>query len=301
MKSYDPAKYPEKDDTDTIVLHRLRPRLAAPYADTHGTKRGVVLDVETTGIGPADEIIEVAALPFSYSPADGSILAVHEPHVQLRQPSIPIPDAVKRLTGIDDDMVAGKRLDLAALERVVAPAAICIAHGAQFDRRHLENISPVFVEKPWGCTIADIDWAAESVESAKLCFIAMAQYHFFYDKHRGLADCQAVIEILGREMPQSGGSVLRALLQSARGGRWRVRVFNTPYAARAELKTRGYRWDPGGEGRAKNWYQDFSDEAAADKERSSLTEGVFAIAASVATASVSIEWLSAFERFSSRA
>jgi DNA polymerase-3 subunit epsilon len=286
---------------DMMVLHRLRPRPVSPRCDQPGTRLGICVDVETTGIRSADEVIELAALPFTYRPSDGAILAVHEPFVRLRQPSIPIPPEITALTGIDDAMVAaavaaGRTLDIDELDAVFAPAALILAHNASFDRRHLERLHPkLFENKPFACTIEDAGWDEEGVESPKLAYVAALHYDFFYEKHRATADCHAVVEILGRKPPISEGTVLAKVLESARRGRHRVRAFGTPFAEKDALRARRYKWDPGGDGRPKNWYRDVRDAAAAEEERALLSEGLFAPATDV-----SISWLSAFDRFSSR-
>jgi len=59
----------------------------------------ICLDVETTGLNPKeDHLIEVAIVRFDYE-------KIHEEWSTLVRPPIAIPEFVKRLTGIDDEMV----------------------------------------------------------------------------------------------------------------------------------------------------------------------------------------------------
>jgi DNA polymerase-3 subunit epsilon len=91
------------------VLRRLEP--APHYHEPDGSvlRRGVFLDVETTGLDPAtDEVIELAMLPFDYG-LDGRIYSVHESFSRFRDPGRPIPAEVVALTGITDDMGRASR------------------------------------------------------------------------------------------------------------------------------------------------------------------------------------------------
>lgn len=66
------------------------------------------MDVETTGLDRSkDEIIELGMVAFDFDTA-GKIRRVIDVFSELRQPSTPISDKITRLTGITDEMVAGK-------------------------------------------------------------------------------------------------------------------------------------------------------------------------------------------------
>ncbi len=86
-----------------------------------------------------DEVIEIGMVAFVHD-ADGRVGPVVGAPSQLRQPSIPIPPEITKLTGISDDMVAGQVLDLGAVRALLAPASLVIAHHAMFDRPFCEGI-----------------------------------------------------------------------------------------------------------------------------------------------------------------
>ena len=93
------------------VLRRLSPNQAVEAPDGGLVRRGLYVDVETTVLDPAvDEIIELAMVPFTYG-TDGRITEVGEAFEGLRQPAEPIPAHITTITGIDDAMVAGRRID----------------------------------------------------------------------------------------------------------------------------------------------------------------------------------------------
>ena len=134
---------------DYRVLRRLVPRL--PYVpSTHlDTKTAVLLDTETTGLDARkDEIIELGMVKFDYLP-DGRIAGVRNTFCAFNEPTAPISAEVTALTGITDEMVAGHRINDAAVNAFVDDAAIVIAHNSGFDRKFAERYWPVFERKPW--------------------------------------------------------------------------------------------------------------------------------------------------------
>ena len=273
---------------DVRILRRFQAPDYRPITGGAGTRLGLVVDVETTGLrpGPAfgdafatddapDEIIELAAVPFTYGPEDGAVVAVHEPYKGLRQPSKAIPETVKRITGLDDETVRGHAISREDIEAVVPLGAVdlVLSHNARFDRSFLcafEPLAASFADKPWACTIDDAEWFGGGIGSAKLEFLAAMGFGLFYPPHRAEVDCLVLVEILGRTFPGSDETVLARILRSARRGRHRVRAIGAPFVAKDRLKARGYRWDVGGPGRPKCWYTDVVDEDAAAAERTFL-------------------------------
>lgn len=247
------------------ILRRMQP-LSLPAFVPQPTKRGIFVDVETTGLDTkVDSIIELAMLPFQYSVA-GDILALGKPFSSLRDPGIPIPAQVTELTGITDAMVAGAAIDPEEVSAFADGAALVISHNAGFDRPFCERQWPIFALKAWACSLREIDWSAEGFEGKKLSQIA-AGYGFFFDAHRAIDDCRAGVDILNRHLPRSGRSGLAALLESAREPRWRLWAEGAPYVLRETLKSRGYRWSSGEDGGLRAWYLDVVESALDDELR----------------------------------
>lgn len=196
------------------VLRRLPSRLVIEQPDGSEMRQGLFLDVETTGLDPVnDEIIELAMVPFTYG-LDGRIFQIREAFQKFRQPSTPIPPAITALTGITDEMVAGQVIDPVEVGAFASDAALVIAHNAAFDRRFAERLSDVFANKPWACSMTQIDWGNEGYEGTKLVYLAMGA-GFFYDRHRAANDCTAAIELLASRLPKSGVPAMRHLLERA--------------------------------------------------------------------------------------
>jgi len=247
-----------EESDDFRVLRRLKPRDSIKNTSGDESRLGLFVDVETTGLDPLkDEIIELAMLPFRYS-LKGEVIAMSEPFNRLHQPSTPVPPTVTALTGITNEMVAGQRIDSDEILQFVEPADLVVAHNAAFDRRFLERFCPTFCTKPWACSMAEIDWAAEGYEGTKLAYLAMG-CGFFYDRHRAANDCFAGVELLSRMLPRSGVTGLASLLARARQTTWRIWATNSPFEFKDLLKARGYRWNGEENGRPRAWYVDVPD------------------------------------------
>lgn len=294
----DPAKLERlaailEESGDYRILRRLKPRAAAGALADDESRIGLFVDVETTGLDPErDEIIELAMLPFRYS-LDGVVVETLEPFDRLREPSRPIPQAVTALTGITDDMVAGQQINLDEVSEFAARADLVVAHNAAFDRRFLEQLCPSFKTKPWACSMAEIDWAAEGFEGAKLGYLA-AGFGFFYDRHRAANDCLAAVELLSRTLPRSGVSGLANLLARARLTTWRIWAANSPFELKDTLKARGYRWNGEDNGRPRAWYVDVPEDQK-DTELDYLWREIYKRKIELEATKIT-----AFDRYSSR-
>jgi DNA polymerase III subunit epsilon len=229
---------------DYKVLRRLVPRQPTSSSAGYADRIGVIVDFETTGLDHAkDEIIEVAMLKFSYSNSD-EVTGVTGIFQSFNQPSAPIPAEIIELTGITDEMVAGHKIDAAALEGFVDNANIVIAHNANFDRKFAERSWGIFQHKHWACSATGIEWKRYGFGGAKLIYL-LTESGFFHDAHRALDDCHATLEILASELPTTSTTALAALLDRARRKTFRIWAENAPFYLKDVLKNRRYRWNDG--------------------------------------------------------
>lgn len=252
----DIAKRLEASD-DYRVLRRLN--LGSNFQPHQGgeTFRAIFLDLETTGLNPDQhEIIEIGMVPFTYGP-EGQIHSVEEPYSKLREPTEPISEEITKITNITNDMVSGKSIDPDEVYDFVKQAGLIIAHNASFDRVFLEKFAPQFSEKPWACSMSQVPWKEEGFDGTRLSHIA-GGLGFFYDAHRAIEDCHAGIEVLSNDLPISGELAMSKLLSAARHDTKRIWAINAPYDFKDILKTRGYRWNDGSDGRPKSWYIDLT-------------------------------------------
>ncbi|QEL26469.1 3'-5' exonuclease [Bosea sp. F3-2] len=253
------------------VLRKLVPRPIIPRAQSVFPNLAILVDTETTGLNHAkDEIIEVGAVAFTYDD-DGVIGDVVGVYSGLRQPSEPIPAEITRLTGITDEMVAGLEIDIAALDALVEPADLIIAHNAAFDRPFCEKLSPTFASKAWACSVKEIPWADLGFEGNKLGYL-VGQSGLFHGAHRATDDCNALLEVLARPPEENRARPFAELLRSSEQSRVRIYAENAPFDMKDQLKSRGYRWSDGSDGRPRAWWIETEEELRVEEFRYLRTE-----------------------------
>lgn len=277
---------------DYRVLRRLVPRPLSPPAGQE-TRTGILLDTETTGLDHrTDEIIELGMVKFDYTP-DGRIVGVRDVFSAFNEPSGPIPPEVTAITGITDEMVAGQRIDDAAVSAFVDDAVITIAHNSAFDRKFAERSWPIFERMAWGCSLTEVDWRAHGFAGSQLGYLLNGA-GFFHQAHRAVDDCHALLEILDFTLPTTGAPALAVLLDTARRKTVRIWAEQSPFELKDSLKRRGYRWSDGTDGRPKSWYVDVG-ESVVDVELAFLRTEVY-----LRDVEPRLQTLTAFTRFSCR-
>jgi DNA polymerase-3 subunit epsilon len=265
---------------DYRVLRRLDTARNVPALAGPTVRRAVVVDTETTGTDPAvDKVIELAVVAFEYCHATGTVGRVLGSYDGLEDPGLPIPPSSTAIHGITDAMVAGKKIDDAAVAQMLDGVGIVIAHNAAFDRKFLEPRLPVFASLPWGCSWREIPWSEAGIESSKLEYLAYRS-GFFYEGHRAEIDCLALLEVLRRPFVRvaqpsdasADPTALKLLLDSARAPSFRLWAVGSPFESKDTLRKRGYWWDAG----KRCWYRELGAREELDAELAWLREAVFA-------------------------
>jgi DNA polymerase-3 subunit epsilon len=259
---------------DYRVLRRLVPRdVIRPAPADQQIKVGVLFDVETTGLdAKTDEVIELGMVKFAYCP-DGRVAHVIDCFGSLNEPANPIPAEITALTGITNDMVAGKRIDAVAVSTFASDSNIVIAHNANFDRKFAERYWPEFEHKHWGCSATEIDWRAHGFEGSRLGYLLMGA-GLFHTAHRAVDDCRALLEVLAMTLVGTEQSALGSLLDRARRNTVRIWAEGAPYDLKDELKKRKYRWNDGSDGRPRSWHIEI-DEDLSDAEMRFLRQEIY--------------------------
>ena len=258
------AKVLEASD-DYRVLRRLRPReIVGSRPLGAGERLAVIIDTETTGLDhQRHEVIELGMVAFVHDD-QGAVLAVTGEFSALHEPSGPLEAEIMRLTGITDGMLAGQRIDLAAVEAFIEEADLVIAHNAGFDRPFCERLARGFEPKSWACSVKEVDWAGFGFEGTKLGYL-VGQSGWFHNGHRATDDCHALLEVLAATVPKQGGSALGHLLARSATAHVRIWAEGAPYDLKDQLRQRGYRWSDGSDGRPRAWWVEV-EEASAEAE-----------------------------------
>lgn len=156
----------------------------------------VVVDVETTGLSPAeDRITEIAMMKVK----NGVLL---DEFSTLINPLVTIPASITNLTGIDNVMVAD-----APTAREVAPAiadflgnAIFVAHNAQFDWGFVSQTAMrergIELFNPQLCTVKLSRIILPNLPSKSLGPVASALNITIPERHRASGDAYATALVL---------------------------------------------------------------------------------------------------------
>ena len=239
---------------DYRIVRKLQQVERYTEPDGEPIQLGLILDTETTGLdAQADDVIELGMVLFEYAPATGRIYRVVDTFDELRDPGRHIPAEITAMTHITDDMVRGHSVDAAAVAAFVARATVVIAHNAAFDRPFVEKQWGVFATKPWGCSMTHVHWRDEGIATQKQELIALC-LGFFYEAHRAVNDCFALLNILASALPLSGQLALKPLIAHAMTDDVHIWAIGAPFDAKDVLRTRGYRWSGGAGGEPKAWH-----------------------------------------------
>jgi DNA polymerase-3 subunit epsilon len=253
-----------------LTQYQRRASYAEPSTDSTGPlRRGVFLDVETTGLDPGDKIIELALVSFQFDDA-GTVYRVLEEFDEFEDPGREISQEITDLTGITTEDVRGKRLSDDLVSSIVEPADLVIAHNAAFDRPYVERRLPVFEGKAWACSVSDIEWRRHGFSGRNLEYLAMKR-GFVFEGHRAINDCLAGLELLTLPLPPTAGPpTLAGLLLKSRRSTVRLWAKDSPFDSKDRLKARAYRWNAG----ARMWWRDLPAEEF-DDELSWLEAAVY--------------------------
>ncbi len=196
-------------------------------------KIGLVLDVETTGLGPkTDEVIELALKLFTYRSDTGEVIDVLEEDSFLREP---LSNTARRnyerafkVHGIPYESVRGKSFYDVKIKTYFHRADAVFAHNASFDRSFLYQMYPEVNELQWFCTMRNIPWKQYGFPNGKLITLLEAHNITNYQTHRAMDDITYLMELLKRTSPK-GNLYLQEVLDFGPMRRYQ------PAASRAKL------------------------------------------------------------------
>jgi DNA polymerase-3 subunit epsilon len=178
---------------------------------------GLILDVETTGLGPTrDEVIELALKLFTYRKETGEIIEIIEEDSFLREPISRTArnnyDTAFRVHGIPYELVKGKSFYDVKIKTYFHRADAVFAHNASFDRSFLYHMYPEVNELKWYCTMRNIPWKNYGFPNGKLLTLLQAHDITDYQTHRALDDITYLMDLLKKTSPK-GNYYLQEVLE----------------------------------------------------------------------------------------
>ena len=196
-------------------------------------KLGLLLDVETTGLGPTtDEVIELALKLFSFRTDTGEIIEVIEEESFLREPLSSSArknyDGAYSIHGISYDMVKGKAFYDGKIKAYFERTDTVFAHNASFDRSFLFHMYPEVNDLEWYCTMRNVPWKQYGFPNGKLITLLEAHNITNHQTHRAMDDITYLMELLKKTSP-NGNLYLQEILDFGPMRKYR------PTASRARL------------------------------------------------------------------
>jgi DNA polymerase-3 subunit epsilon len=194
-------------------------------------KAVLILDTETSGLGPSDRVVEIGAVLWSVSHA--TTIASYSTLVD--GPS----NGAHHINGIPPASLVEGADEAAVWERLsgwLARADAICAHNADFDRR--------FAPKGWDCgkpwiDTMDVEWPQHCTSKA-LVNIVLQHGLGVSHAHRALTDCELIARLLER-VAELGHDVEDMLRLAARP-KVLVRAI-VSYEDREKASACGFRWD----------------------------------------------------------
>lgn len=246
-------------DSGLAALRQVEDQMFTEVTDPERigqARAGILLDTETTGVDhTTDKVIQLAMRKFTF---DGNgILSLGEVFNRYRDPLIPIPEEVTKITRITDDMVRGQAISDEEVAAFCDGAELVLCHNSAFDRKMLEANFPRagFQSMAFDCSLEQIDWLARGRSSAKLELLALAA-GYVYGSHDALNDINVMPFILNQVHGDLGTPFAEMRAQGEAGSILLI-AQGSPFDKKDDLKARGYRWSQDGvdaAGYPKCWY-----------------------------------------------
>ena len=220
---------------DYRVLERLpldKNSIPITFKNTGKPVRWIaIIDTETTGLTSDAKVLELAVIRCGVDDS-GNLCSIDEILDEFNDPGFEIPEKISKITGITDEMVSGKSVNMAKLEHILRDDPIIMAHNASFDRPIFESICHDDNHE-WVCSLKYCNWHDRGFSGNGLG-VLLQQEGYFFNAHRAYMDCLALAMLL-YVVPDSLAEILTSRVKVIAGG--------NSYDVKDALKTHRYAWN----------------------------------------------------------
>lgn len=166
----------------------------------------LIVDTETTGIGPSAEVIEVGLI--LYSIGDQCVLESLSYVLPTARENAAIGiNKIPQAALSKASLVDIHRFHIPLANHMKARSSFFVSHNAEFDQRFIQPS----VGRPWLCTQFDFEWARASRPALGLAQLAHEYGISPPASHRALLDCYVIAELFNRsaDLPAQFARALR--------------------------------------------------------------------------------------------
>ncbi len=170
----------------------------------------LIVDTETTGLGPDAQAIELSATLYEVGEVSGAIATVSTLIPATDNPS-------QSINGIDPALTRVIRPDalIAVIESMVGLADHLVAFNADFDRGFVEALLPLAQGRSWLCARNDFDWLPGWVARPRSQIdLSLAMGIGVIHAHRAGDDVRTLVACLDRLGDRLGAVVSQAINRS---------------------------------------------------------------------------------------
>lgn len=234
-----------------IVLNKFDGNIEIQEFQPGLIRTAAIIDVETTGLNPmTDKIIELGIVRFDFCVDLGLPVAYDELN-QLNEAEI-LPHITK-LTGITQEDVKGKSLNLFEINEYMKEVTLIIAHNASFDQSFVTRVFAGASKIKWVCSLKNIPWKDYGFSCATMQHLSWA-HKFYFEGHRASSDCLALLHLLTHKAPDSNETYLKQLHDYSMHKRYITYAWGSSFEKKDLLKQNKFNWNPAG----KVWYREFT-------------------------------------------
>ena len=198
-------------------------------------QKGIIVDVETTGLNPKEDvIIEIGLLQFSYdSTGDLNILTTYG---ALQDTEKNISSEITKLTGISKEMLKGESINWSFVKSLLSSSSIVIAHNMPFDRSFLlEKPELSDLDVHWACSQKHINWNQKGFRSKALNYLACDKGFVNPFSHRAIFDCATTFRVIESHWLE--------IFSRSQQKEYCFSAIGAPFETKDLLKANGYKWN----------------------------------------------------------